>query len=33
MFQKGVIHGETTSGVLNQVEKIGNLVKHYIPSK
>ena len=28
----GVIHNETTSGVLNQVEKIGALVKKYLPS-
>ena len=29
----GVIHNETTSGVLNKVEAIGQLVKKYIPSK
>lgn len=28
----GVIHNETTSGVLNQVETIGEIVKKYIPS-
>jgi 2-aminoethylphosphonate-pyruvate transaminase len=27
----GMIHGETSSGVLNQVEKIGPLVKKYLP--
>jgi aspartate aminotransferase-like enzyme len=29
--KKGVIHGETTSGVLNKVEDIGQLVKKYNP--
>ena len=28
---KGVVHSETTSGVLNNVEKIGKLVKSYLP--
>jgi 2-aminoethylphosphonate-pyruvate transaminase len=29
----GVIHNETTAGVLNDVEAIGQLVKKYMPSK
>ncbi len=28
----GVIHSETSSGVLNNVESIGKLVKKYLPS-
>ena len=28
----GMIHGETSSGVLNSVEKIGPLIKKYLPS-
>ncbi len=28
----GVIHSETSSGVLNNVESIGQLVKKYLPS-
>lgn len=28
----GVIHNETTSGVLNPVEKIGKVVKKHLPS-
>jgi 2-aminoethylphosphonate-pyruvate transaminase len=29
----GVIHGETSSGVLNRIENIGPLIKKYFPSK
>ena len=31
IFFEGVIHSETTSGVLNNVESIGKLVKNHLP--
>lgn len=31
LYFKGVIHSETSSGVLNRVEQIGKVVKHYLP--
>ena len=29
----GLIHGETSSGVLNRIELIGPMIKHYLPSQ
>ena len=29
----GMIHGETSSGVLNSIEKIGPLIKRYLPGE